>query len=283
VSALATRRLEATVGAEVLGVDCARVRADENLPAAVMEALGENGVLVFRALQADDETQVEFSRRLDDVGKETPAPAPRIFNVTLDPAKSATAPYLRGTFHWHIDGAQDAIPAKATVLSAHVIASRGGETEFASTYAAYDDLSADEKEQFEDVRVLHTFEASQRLVYPDPTSEQLARWRERPDREHPLVWQHRSGRRSLVIGATADHVVGRDRDEGKALLGDLLARATAPSRVYRHEWSAGDLVVWDNTGVMHRVRPYDASSAREMHRTTMSGDEPIRSIGQEAL
>jgi alpha-ketoglutarate-dependent taurine dioxygenase len=67
-----------------------------------------------------------------------------------------------------------------------------------------------------------------------------------------------------------------DPAEGKALLAELQERATAPDRVYRHEWTVGDLVIWDNTGVMHRVCPYDASSAREMHRTTMSGDEPIR-------
>jgi alpha-ketoglutarate-dependent taurine dioxygenase len=281
VSAVATQRLEETVGAEVLGVDAERLLADESLPAAVMAALEQHGVLVFRALQADDEAQIEFSRRLDAVGKETPAPIPRIYNVTLDATKTATAPYLLGTFYWHIDGAQDEVPAKATVLSAHVVSSKGGETEFASTYAAYDDLTDEEQERFEEVRVLHTFEASQRLVHPDPTPAELARWRERPDREHPLVWQHRSGRRSLVIGATADHVVDMDRDAGKALLGDLLARATAPGLVYRHHWGAGDLVVWDNTGVMHRVQPYDATSAREMHRTTMSGDEPIRPIGQE--
>ena len=66
-----------------------------------------------------------------------------------------------------------------------------------------------------------------------------------------------------------------EREEGRALLADLEARATAEDRIYRHEWTVGDLVIWDNTGVMHRVQPYDASSAREMHRTTMSGDEPI--------
>jgi alpha-ketoglutarate-dependent taurine dioxygenase len=104
----------------------------------------------------------------------------------------------------------------------------------------------------------------------------LAQWREKPDKEHPLVWRHRSERRSLVIGVTADHVVGRDLEEGRALLDHLLARATRPERVYRHEWMVGDLVIWDNTGVMHRVTPYDLSSEREMHRTTMSGDEPIR-------
>lgn len=273
---LTTKKLGATVGAEVLGVDRDRLLSDDELPRACMEALEENGVLVFRELLLDDEAQVAFSKRLDDVGKVEPAAPPKIFNVTLDPTKSATAEYLRGTVHWHIDGAQDDVPTKATTLSAHVISATGGETEFASTYAAYDDLTEAEKERFESLRVLHSLEASQRMVNPDPTPEQVAGWRTKPDREHPLVWQHRSGRRSLVIGASASHVVGMDRDEGRALLAELLERSTAPGRVYRHEWTVGDLVIWDNTGVMHRVNPYDPSSAREMHRTTMSGDEPIR-------
>jgi alpha-ketoglutarate-dependent taurine dioxygenase len=196
--------------------------------------------------------------------------------VSLDPTKSATAAYTQGTFNWHIDGAQDDVPTKATVLSAHVVAATGGETEFASTYAAYDDLGDEERQRYDGLRVLHVFEASQRLVNPDPSPEELARWREKPDREHPLVWRHQSGRRSLVIGATASHIVGMDLDEGKDLLAGLLARATTPDRVYRHDWTVGDMVIWDNTGVMHRACPYDPSSAREMHRTTMRGDEPIR-------
>jgi alpha-ketoglutarate-dependent taurine dioxygenase len=276
VSALATEKLGETVGAAVLGCDRDRLLRDESLPAACMEALEEHGALVFRELHIDDETQIAFSKRLDDVGKGEPAPAPAIYIVSLDPAKSRTAAYTRGTFHWHIDGAQDDVPTKATMLSAHMIAASGGETEFASTYAAYDDLTEEEKRDFERLRVVHSFEASQRLVTPDPSPDELARWREKPDKEHPLVWRHRSGRRSLVIGVTASHVVGLDRDTGKSVLGDLLERATVPGRVYRHEWAVGDLVVWDNTGVMHRACPYDPASAREMHRTTMSGDEPIR-------
>jgi alpha-ketoglutarate-dependent sulfate ester dioxygenase len=236
----------------------------------------EHGVLVFRELQVDDETQIAFSKMLDDVGKAEPAPPPSIYMVSLNPAKSRTAAYTCGTFHWHIDGAQDDVPTKATMLSARAIAASGGETEFASTYAAYDDLSDAEKQQFAALVVVHSFEASQRLVNPDPSPEELARWREKADKEHPLVWRHRSGRQSLVIGVSAARVVGMDEDEGKSLLADLLARATVPERVYRHEWAVGDLVLWDNTGVMHRACPYDPSSAREMHRTSMSGDEPIR-------
>jgi len=264
-----------SVGAEVHGVDRERLLTDVDLPAACMEALEEYGVLVFRGLHVDDETQIAFTKKLDDVGKATPAEPPPIYIVSLDPAKSRTADYTRGTFYWHIDGAQDDVPTKATVLSAHVVAASGGETEFASTYAAYEDLDDEDKRRYEGLRVLHAFEASQRLVTPDPSPAELARWREKPDKEHPLVWQHRSGRRSLVIGATASHVVGLDTDAGRALLADLAEQATVPERVYRHEWAVGDLVIWDNTGVMHRACPYDQSSAREMHRTTMSGDEPI--------
>jgi alpha-ketoglutarate-dependent taurine dioxygenase len=161
-------------------------------------------------------------------------------------------------------------------LSAHAVAASGGETEFASTYAAYDALTEDEQQEFLQIRVVHTFEAAQRLANPDPSPEELALWRKRPAKVHPLVWRHRSGRRSLVLGATASHVDGMDVEQGRALLLDLLDRATAPERVYRHEWAVGDLVIWDNRGVLHRALPYDASSARDMHRTTIAGEEPIQ-------
>jgi alpha-ketoglutarate-dependent taurine dioxygenase len=136
-------------------------------------------------------------------------------------------------------------------------------------------LTDEERERFRDIRVVHTFEAAQRLVKPDPTPSELELWRKRPSKVHPLVWRHRSGRRSLVLGATASHVEGMSAEEGRALLDDLLERATAADRVYRHDWELGDMVIWDNRGVMHRACPYDASSPRDMHRTTLSGDEEI--------
>jgi alpha-ketoglutarate-dependent taurine dioxygenase len=80
----------------------------------------------------------------------------------------------------------------------------------------------------------------------------------------------------LVLGASADHVVGIDPDESRALLAELLARATVPQRLYRHQWSVGDTVIWDNRGVLHRATPYEPSSPREMLRTTVLGDEPIQ-------
>jgi alpha-ketoglutarate-dependent taurine dioxygenase len=68
------------------------------------------------------------------------------------------------------------------------VADSGGETEFASTYAAYDDLTHEERDRFGSIRVVHTIEASQRRLVAHPTPEQVAMWRARPAKEQPLVW-----------------------------------------------------------------------------------------------
>lgn len=276
MATLTTERLGTTVGALVEGVDRERLLTDDDLPGWCLEELEANGVLVFRDLHLDDATQVAFSRKLGKVEVLGSGEHPEIFLVTLDRSRNPIAEYLKGTFDWHIDGCTDDVPIMATMLTAHAVAESGGETEFASTYAAYEGLSDEEKERYGEVRVVHSLEAAQRLANPDPSPEELAVWRRRPSKEHPLVWQHRSGRRSLVLGATASHVVGMDHDEGRALLDELLDRSTTPDRVYRHEWSVGDMVIWDNRGVLHRALPYDASSPRDMHRTTFAGDEPIQ-------
>ena len=246
-----------------------------------MDALEENGVLVFRGLHIDPEAQVEWCRKLGEIDM-TPGhhPVPGIYRVTLDSSKNPLADYLRGTFDWHIDGctpSNDVPPHQGDRCSPPTPSpDTGGETEFASTYAAYDDLDDDEKERLDPLRVVHSLEASQRLVTPDPTPEELAMWRRQPAKEHPLVWKHNSGRRSLVLGAVDLNVVGMSPEDGRKLLDDLLARSTAPERVYRHEWEVGDTVIWDNRGVLHRAEPYDRTSPREMLRTTLLGDEPIQ-------
>jgi alpha-ketoglutarate-dependent taurine dioxygenase len=276
MTVLTTEKLGPTVGAAVIDIDPERLLHDASLPEWILGALDTHGALVFRGLHIDDATQVAFSKRLGRVVVLGRGENPEIFRVTLDPAKNPAAEYLRGTFDWHIDGCTDDVPIMATLLSAHAVAESGGETEFASTYAAYDDLSDGEKERYLSLRVVHTIEASQRLVNSDPSPEEVAIWRSRPSKEHPLVWTHQSGRRSLVLGATASHVVGLEHEEGRALLDDLLERSTTPERIYRHQWQVGDLVIWDNRGVLHRASPYDAASARDMHRTTLHGDEPIQ-------
>jgi alpha-ketoglutarate-dependent taurine dioxygenase len=280
MSLLTITKLSDSVGAEVSGLDPAHLASDDPVGETIMDALEDNGVLVFRGLRLDPESQVAFCRRLGGIDHSSDGhhPVPGIYPITLDKTKNSSASYLKGTFDWHIDGCTpvgDGCPQKATVLSAVQVAEWGGETEFANSYAAYEALSDAEKERFATVRVVHSLEASQSRITPDPTPEQLARWRSRRTHEHPLVWTHRSGRKSLVLGASADYVVGMELAEGRALLTELLDRATVPGNVYRHDWSVGDTVIWDNRGVLHRAAPYDPGSAREMLRTTVLGDEPI--------
>jgi alpha-ketoglutarate-dependent taurine dioxygenase len=278
---ISTRRLGRHLGAEVAIGDKAAL-LDDSTAREVLDALEDHSVLVFRELHLDDAAQVAFSRNLGAVvnlGGREPGPGnphPEIFKVTLNKDRNPIADYLKGTFFWHIDGATDEIPTKASLLTARQLPDSGGDTEFASTYAAYEALSDQDKERFGRVRVVHSLEASQWLVQPNPSPAELNSWRARPTREHPLVWTHRSARKSLVLGATASHVVGMDEDEGGALLRSLLEWATRPDFVYRHEWRAGDLVIWDNRGVLHRALRYDSDSPRLMHRTTLVGDEPIQ-------
>jgi alpha-ketoglutarate-dependent taurine dioxygenase len=240
--------------------------------AEIRGLLERRGVIVFPRVNLTDEAQVVFARTLGGVIEQGEK---GIFKVTLDVKENVMADYLRGTVCWHIDGFNDDIPTLSSMLSARRLSKVGGQTEFANTYAAFDDLPAKRQLELQRLRVVHSTAATQRQVFPNPTPEQKAAWARFPDKIHPLVWTHRSGRKSLVLGSSTSHIVGMKEHEGRALLDELLAWATQPKFVYRHEWSLGDLVMWDNTGAMHRVEAYPADSGRMMHRTTLVGEEAI--------
>jgi alpha-ketoglutarate-dependent taurine dioxygenase len=277
IPSTSTTPISESIGVEVRGytsVDFLRTRvADE-----CRQLLFEHGVIVYREAHIADADLVAFSRMLGEV---VVAPVgghpdhPEISPVTMDPSKSVLAGLRRSTIFWHTDGLTDAVPQKATLLTAREIADDGGDTEFANTYAAYEALSDKEKAELAEYRVVHSVTASQLLLNPDPTQEELTKWNRGPSREHPLVWTRRDGRKSLLIGATAGEIVGLRQQDGRTVLDRILAWATQPQFVLRHRWRVGDLVVWDNTGMLHRATPYKPTSRRLMHRTTLVGDEPI--------
>jgi alpha-ketoglutarate-dependent taurine dioxygenase len=237
-----------------------------------------HGVVVYRDADIADVDLVTFSRMLGEV---VVAPTgghpdyPEISPVTMDPAKSKLAGLRRSTIFWHTDGLTDKVPQKATLLTAREIADEGGDTEFANTYTAYAALPDEKKAELDEYRVVHSVAASQLLLNPTPTLEERAKWDRAPSREHPLVWEHQDGRRSLLIGATAGEIVGKSAEEGRAILNSMLDWATQPRFTLRHHWQVGDLVVWDNTGMLHRATPYAPTSRRLMHRTTLVGEEAI--------
>jgi alpha-ketoglutarate-dependent taurine dioxygenase len=277
VSITATK-LTPEVGAEITGL-AGHELVDPGVAGDVEAVLDEHGVVVLRGAHVDDEDLVAFSRLLGDlvVAPTGEHELPEIQTITLDPGKTnpVLAAFRRGNFFWHIDGVHDAIPQKATFLSAREVAEEGGDTEFASTYAAYAALPDDERARLDGLRVVHSFAAAQARANRDATAEERAGWERVPAREHPLVWTHRDGRRSLLIGVTASHVVGWDAAESDALLAELLAWATRPEFVLRHQWRAGDLVMWDNTGMLHRAMPFEPTSRRLLHRTTVVGTEAV--------
>jgi alpha-ketoglutarate-dependent 2,4-dichlorophenoxyacetate dioxygenase len=101
-----------------------------------------------------------------------------------------------------------------------------------------------------------------------PTEEER---RMRPPARHPVVRRHPgSGRMALYLASHASHILGWPVEEGRALLGELIAFATAPRFVYAHQWRRGDLVIWDNRCTMHRATPFESTTqVRDMRRTTI--------------
>ncbi len=249
-----------------------------------LQWLNQYGVLVFPKVNASDEIQVDFSGSLGSVqDSKFSATAPDeaakklgIYSVSLDPSRAKYLDYIVSNEHWHMDGATYQIPPKATNLKCEVPPSSGGDTGFANLFAAYEQLPEERKQQINNLRVIHCAAAANLRSFKNPSVIDLQRWlHDGPPTEQPLVWQQADGRKSMLIGSTADHIIGMDLDEGRALLQELLEWSTQPQFCYRHQWQQGDMVIWNNPGLLHRAYPYTIDSGRLMHRTTIMGVEAI--------
>ena len=276
--AVTTEAMTPTIGLEITGMTAEQFE-DPVTARTAQKSLDDHGVVVFREVHISDEQLVTFSRMLGTLVVQPTGEHrfPEIQTITMDPAKTNAllASYRQGNFHWHIDGATVDVPQKATLLTARAVDPAGGDTEFANTYASYAALSDSERSEIADLQVVHTFAHAQSLANPDATDEQRASWARVPAQVHPLVWKRRNGRQSLLLGATAAEVIGWPHEKGRVLLDRLLEWATRPRFTLRHVWHEGDLVLWDNTGMLHRALPFEPTSKRLLHRTTLAGDEPV--------
>ena len=244
------------------------------LAGEIMELLEQRGVLIFPEIRFTDEEHVAFTSTLGKFARELRGED--IYKVTLDEGKNASAEYLKAAFFWHFDGFMSPMPIRASLLASKVLSPEGtGDTEFANTYAAYEALSADDKQHIAGLRAVHALAATQLDVAPEPSYAQWQEWRAVGRKELPLVWTHKSGRKSLVIGNSAHNILDYDPLDGEELLIRLRDFATSEKFRYTHKWKVGDLVMWDNTGTLHRATPYPLDSARMLHRTKLEGDEPI--------
>lgn len=245
------------------------------------ELLQQRGVLIFPQVHFSDDEQIEFTQTLgtlayDYNGFAVEGGKPQaIFKVSLDPAVSPTANALRNSLLWHLDGTTHEVPILASILTAKQLAPEGGDTEWSSTYAAYDALSEEDKQAIDGLRVVHSALQLQRNINPELSYAHFKGARSAPARSQPLVWKHRDGRKSLVVGATAGYVEDLAHDDSLDLLIRLRDWATQPQFVCRHHWQVGDMAIWDNTGTLHRALPYDPACGRLMHRSMLAGEEPI--------
>ena len=240
--------------------------------------LEQRGVIAFPQIGLSDAEQIAFTHTLGtfahEEGERRGDGGDSVYPITMDETINPIASYLKGAFYWHIDGTMSDKPILASIMASRALSAPGtGQTEFCNTYAAWDDLPADEQARLEPLQVVHAMWRSQLYHEPEPSFARLEQWMGRGTNTLPLVWRHRSGRKSLVLGATALQVVGMEIAESERLLVRLRDWATQPRFVYRHEWQLGDMVIWDNTGTMHRAMPYDHQSGRLMHRTKLEGEE----------
>ena len=284
------------LGAEVRGVDLTRPVVPEVF-AQIEAAFNRHGILVFPDQPLTDEQQLAFSRLFGPLevnpnyAGATMRLRPEVADISnLDAEGQVLARDDRrnlfnlGNQLWHTDSSFKRIPAKCSLLSARELPTRGpmggGETEFADLRAAWDTLPEEKKRQLDGLIVEHSiFRSRSQIGFADFNDEIF---KQLPPVPQALVRHHpASGRTSLYLASHASHIVGWPVEEGRVLIEELIAFATQPQFVYRHRWTVGDLVIWDNRCTMHRGRPYDDTQRRVLHRTTVS--DYANTMEQEGL
>jgi len=271
---------------EVRGVDLTRPMTAAQF-AEIEAAFNEHAVLVFPGQPVTDEQQVAFSKFFGPVFTATKYHRPNetrrlraemsdISNIDREGRILAANDDRRlhnlANQLWHTDNSFKHIPARASLLSARVIPPSDGDTEFADMRAAYDALPDARKREIDDLIVEHSVFHSRARMGIDPYTSGARQ--ELPPVQQVLVRRHpATGRKALYIASHASHVIGWPVEKGRKLIDELVDFATQPQFVYRHRWTEGDLIVWDNRCTMHRATPFDDLKVqRILHRTTVSDE-----------
>lgn len=271
-----------TLGAVVTDVRLAEL--DDPTWAEIEAAFHEHAVLVFPAQHLTPDEQRTFATRFGTleviVGKDglTPITTQRQDGTVLAPDDPVMG-IIRGNEGWHTDSSYMPVSAKASMLSAHVVTTEGGGTEWADMRAAYDALPADLKEKVDTLQAFHSIVYSQKRAGYETNTGFGYGYDVQDTPLRPLTKIHPvTGRTALYIGRHAHNIPGLPEDESERLLDELLAFACQPPRTYEHRWVPGDLVVWDNRCVLHRARPWPLDQPRTMLHTRISGDPRTESV-----
>ncbi len=273
-------------GAECSGLDLTRPLGTDEVK-QVTDAMDTWGVTVWRQTGMNDDQHVEFSRNfgyLERVpqreGVRSRLPYRELFdasNLNVDgqiTQDAAAIQYRKGDRLWHTDSAFMEKRTSYSLLLAHEVPPEGGETSFADTRSAYEDLPRDMKDRLEGKVGVNSLWWSRKMAGAAIPDEEIEA---RTTARHPLVHVHKgSGRKALFIAAHTMDIEGMPKQEGRALIKQLIDHCTQPQYVFDVVWRAGDMVIWDNLCSMHRGGDYDYTKyRRDMRRTTVrEGTEP---------
>jgi alpha-ketoglutarate-dependent 2,4-dichlorophenoxyacetate dioxygenase len=271
---------------EVAGLDLREPVTSEQA-IELNQALDRFGVLVFHGQDITDEQQLAFTLNFGEielaVGGNVTKPSERRLSVkmgdvsNLDQHGNVLAKDDRrrmfnlGNRLWHSDSSYRVIPAKCSLLSCRSKPARGGNTEFAFMPAAYDALDEETKTEIEDLVAEHSLIYSRgQLGFGDFSPEEMKTFE--PVRQALVRTNDFTGRKAVYLSAHIGTIIGWEMPEARDLIRELTEHATQPAFVHAHEWTVGDLVIWDNRQCLHRVRPFkDTDEPRDMRRTTVAG------------
>ena len=267
-------------GAEVSGVDISRP-LDDAAKRQIVDIQNRWGVTVWRDTGLDDSGHVAFSRIFGHVelaprhsGKPSRMSEPELFDASnLDVhgnivANESVRLGAKGNRLWHSDSSFMRVRSAQALLLCHEAPPHGGPTLFADARSAYDDLPQAMKDRLEGLEATHSYFWSRRRAgYPYTEEEVDAK----PQATHPLVHLHAgSGRKALFVGAHTRDIVGMERDEGRALIDELIAWCTQPKYTFAIFYERGDMTIWDNLCTLHCGGEYeDGLYRRDMRRTTV--------------
>jgi len=277
---LTINKLSSSIGAEILSLD-----ASEAVTAAVGEeirnGLFENLVLVFRNQSLTVEQQIRFTDSLGQIeaawDTSNTHPQDRRLQIITNAGRAKTS-QRTSSQHWHTDRSFVERPVLATLLHAVDLPPFGGDTLFADMRRAYETLPERLQDKIANLSTYHSYRFQFLNLRSMRISEAIAQAEadQFPDTIHPLVRTHPfTGRKSLYLNELClSGIVGMDKEEAKPLLKELYAHALQPKFTYRHKWREGDLVMWDNPSLMHRVDEIPQDHPRILHRTTIAGTVP---------
>jgi taurine dioxygenase len=276
------RPLTPKLGAAISGVRLADEISDD-LFRGIYRAFLRYQVLLFLPQDVPPGRQVAFARRFGEVQihvmnqyhADGYPELYRLSNLGPDGKPNGRHPD-KGTLAWHTDGSWQRVTGQATIIYGEVMPETGGETHFCDMYGAYERLDPAWKARIASLRAVHNLDFSRsRRHGEDPMTEEQKR--AKPPVDHPIVRTHpETGRKCIYLGDHAEYVVGMPYDEGRGLIEELNALAVHPDLTYEHDWTAGELLLWDNRCVMHRATPYDpATQGRVIRRCTVLGEVPV--------